>query len=315
MIKHGLTRAGAQRFRCAPCDITAVRRRPDNSERRWRRLFLRWVTGKLTVSDIARDAGVSGKTVQRRFGPFWRKPPRSPDGPAARVLVLDGTSVIKREAVALIAGNAETAVPVGWRCVGRECLTTWLPFLVDLKQNGISPDFVVCDAQKGLILAIRTIWPHALIQRCVVHVHRQAMIWLTRSPKTAAGRELRSIVSALLRVRTIRQKRRWIRRFRRWDKRYREFLKERSCGPNGWWYTHRKVRAVRSLLRNAIPNLFRYVRDPGVPRTSNHVEGGLNSRLSELLCSHRGLRKHQRLALVSWFLQQRRLEKTTRSVH
>ncbi|OGL74449.1 hypothetical protein A3C96_03305 [Candidatus Uhrbacteria bacterium RIFCSPHIGHO2_02_FULL_60_10] len=314
MSKYGLTAAGAQRFRCAPCDTTAVRRRSDNSERRHFRMFLTWIAGKTTTDDIARRAGVSRQTVWRWFAPFWSGC-RPPDGcVTSPILVLDGTAVVAREVVSLIAGDPQTSRPVGWRFSRRECFAAWLPFLTTLKDRGAKPEFVVCDGQKGLQIAIRTVWPEAKTQRCVVHVHRQAMAWLTRNPKTAAGQALRRLVSGIFDVRTVRQRRRWQRRFRRWDRRHRSFLKERTVGPNGWWYTHRRVRAVRSLIRNSLPNLFRFVKRPDVPRTSNHVEGGINSRIKELLRSHRGLKRHQRLALVSWYLHLRATKIPTRNV-
>jgi len=64
--------------------------------------------------------------------------------------------------------------------------------------RGANPCCVVGDGQKGLLKAVREVFPRAKVQRCVVHVHRQAMAWLTRNPKTDAGRELRQLVSALL---------------------------------------------------------------------------------------------------------------------
>lgn len=228
------------------------------------------------------------------------------------MLVVDGVSVVKHELVALLAGDPKRSEPVGWDFAARENFDAWRAFLLRLKSRGANPEFVVSDGQKGLLKAVRGVFPCAVTQRCVVHVHRQAMIWLTRNPKTAAGRELRLIVTALLLVRTAAQRDEWLESLRKWESRHANFLKERTYGDNGWWYTHRKLRAVRSLLRNAAPDLFRYVDNPTVPRTSNHVEGGLNSRVKELLRSHRGLSKNQRLALVCWYLDSRR--KSTRNV-
>jgi transposase InsO family protein len=73
---------------------------------------------------------------------------------------------------------------------------------------------------------------------------------------------------------------RWLRAYRRWEQQHAVFLKERSYGEpkagkkRSWWYTHRNIRAARSLLRNALPHLFTFVRYPHVPRTTNHVGVG-----------------------------------------
>lgn len=129
------------------------------------------------------------------------------------------------------------------------------------------------------------------------------MLWITQRPKTLAGQDLRILVRSLLSVRTRRQKRRWIRRWRGWHRKYQKFLNERSYydpanGKRSWWYTHRKLRAVRSLIRNSLPDLFAFVGHPEIPRTSNYVEGGINSRLKELLHRHRGLSLKRKRVLV-----------------
>jgi len=231
------------------------------------------------------------------------------------VIVLDATGVVKRLAVALLAGDPATSRPVGWGFAPRECLGAWLPFLLALAEREADPEFVVCDGRKGLLKAIRAVWPTSRIQRCVIHVHRQAMAWLTRNPQAEAGWEVRRLVSALLLVRTTDDRDEWLGRLQSWEMRHSGFLRERIFGDGGrWWYTHRRLRAVRSLLRNAAPNLFRYVDDPGVPRTSNHVEGGLNARLKELRHSHRGVTRRQHMALASWYLHLRATKKPTRNV-
>lgn len=307
MQRWGQTAAGTRRYRCRFCEQTGVRTRPDNRIRYRRRLFLAWSMGKSTLSDLARTVRVTRQTLTGWFRPFWSRPPGVTPIAGTMIAVLDGTSLVWRRAEALIAYDPSTARPLGWAVADHERYESWLLLLANLRHRGFIPAFVVCDGQRGLLAAVRSVWPQALIQRCVIHVHRQSRLWLTQEPKTRAGQELLAIVNQLLAVRTLRQKRRWVRSFRRWQRRHDHFLKERSWNLEGtrWWYTHRKPRAVRSLLRNSIPDLFRYVRFPDVPRTTNHVEGGINSRLKELLRSHRGMRLSRRVAMTRWFLSVR----------
>jgi hypothetical protein len=81
-----------------------------------------------------------------------------------------------------------------------------------------------------------------------------------------------------------------------------------------WWYTHRNLRAARSLIRNALPHLFTFVRYPQIPRTTNHVEGGINSRLKELIHRHRGLSQDRKQVLVAQHLAQKNRQKPPRNV-
>lgn len=314
MNKWGYTPAGTPRWFCHCCSISRTRIRLDNAKHTRLRLFVSWLVSKKTLQEIAKKSGVSIQTILTWFQPFWQCPPLPKYMHPVRVLVLDATSVQSRKNMLLIGGDNDRLMPVSWTPVIRECYMSWLVFLQQLSFQSIQPSVVVCDGQRGLLKAIHTIWPQTSIQRCLIHVVRQARSWLTQHPKTRAGQELLVIVQCLSKVRTRRQKRRWIRWFKYWLKKHQKFLKERSYTINGrWWYTHRKLRGVKTLLLNAIPDLFRFVSDPTIPRTSNHVEGGINARLKELFRCHRGFSVSKKLALASWYLAMRQGQKTTRN--
>lgn len=305
--------SGSRRWRCQDCGKNAVRKRKDNREKTRLSLFVHWLKSKDTLTEVSRNIGVSRQTLNEWFRPFWGKPPEPQIKGRVRVLVIDGTSVVPRQLTLLIAGNSDNHQPVSWVSVFHECYDQWLLFLSDLSWKGLTPKYVVGDGQRGLIKAIHAVWPRAKIQRCLIHVVRQAKIWLTQKPQTKAGRELLALVKQLSQIQSKRQKRRWIRSFRSWRKRNRTFLKERSYGPGGnWWYTHRRLRGTSSLIKNSLLDLFRYVTDPTVPKTSNHVEGGLNARIQELFRCHRGLSPKRKLVLAAWYLALRQGQKPTR---
>jgi len=316
MQRWGHHPSGKQRWRCGECEISSIRSRKDNRHKKRLSLFVRWLTSKATLEELAKQSDVSLRTLMRWFSPFWKQPPQPDIQTGVRVLVLDGTSVMKRECMLLIAGNADARQPVSWMDCPRECYDSWAVFLRDLSWCGVTPEVVICDAQRGLLKAIREVWPTVQIQRCLIHVVRQACTWLTRNPQTRAGRELLVLVHELSYIQTKRQKRRWVRKFWRWDKHHDSFLKERSYSPSGrWWYTHRRLRGTRSLIKNALPELFRFVTDPSIPKTSNHVEGGLNARLKELFRCHRGFSIQRKLILAAWYLALRQGQKPTLNVY
>lgn len=230
------------------------------------------------------------------------------------VYILDGVYLSGRENAALIC-RAMTE-QIAWMFAGRETLANWMEFLRNLPP----PDAVVIDGQKGLLAANLCLWPHTKIQRCLVHIERLTRIRLTRQPKTTAGKELLRLVQRLFAVRTKRQRGRWLGVYRRWERRHAAFLKERSYGEpragkkRNWWYTHRNIRAARSLIRNALPHLFTFIDHPQVPRTTNLVEGGVNSRLKELVHRHRGLPQDRKQVLVIEHLAKKNGEKPPRNV-
>jgi len=61
---------------------------------------------------------------------------------------------------------------------------------------------ITCDGHKAALKAIRKTCPDVIIQRCIVHVHRMANVWLRQKPKTQATRELKRIVNLLPLVNT-----------------------------------------------------------------------------------------------------------------
>ena len=316
MQRRGRTAAGTQRWHCRSCASSTIRQRPDTKDRHHRILFTRWLTGNRSLSEIAHDYGVSRRTLARWFTPLWgriQQPPVPNHDPCA-VYILDGVYLSGRENTALICRTL--TAHLCWMFAVRESMASWLAFLKNLP----APDAAVVDGQKGLLAAILYLWPQAKIQRCLVHIERLARIKLTRQPKTRAGKELLTLVRGLFGVRTRRQRRRWLRAYRRWEQRHAAFLKERSYGEpkagkkRTWWYTHRNIRAARSLLRNALPHLFTFVRYPHVPRTTNHVEGGVNSRLKELVHRHRGLPQDRKQVLVAEHLARKSEKKPPRNV-
>ena len=194
----------------------------------------------------------------------------------------------------------------------KENFESWIKLFELVQRQGVvNPSCIVSDAQKGLIQAIKWIFPYIPHQRCMTHVVRLAQAWLTRNPKTPAGQELLLLVKSLYEIKTKDQANIFENEFNDWLKRYRDFLKEKSISleTKRWWYTHRKLRGVRSLIARAIPDLFTFLEIPNIPRTTNKLEGGVNSPIKALLRHHRGMKIQHRQTLVFRFLRARQKRK------
>ena len=223
--RWGKTVAGRIRWYCITCKTSSVRKRIDITTRARYHLFCSWITGTQSITQIAHQAGGSRQTITTWFMSYWQYCPVPlrivvpPD-----VLIIDGLYLERKDHCVLI-GKTKTAV-LHWVFTQRESYTSWRLFFSSLPQ----PRIVVCDGQRGMRLAIHTLWPETRIQRCVIHVYQLATGRLTKRPKTGAGQNLRILMHAVLKVRTRRQKRRWIRTYRCWKKQYERFLKERTIG-------------------------------------------------------------------------------------
>lgn len=170
-----------------------------------------------------------------------------------------------------------------------------------LKTAGLNIVSITSDGEKELIMAIRDALPDAVHQRCIIHVQRMSLLYLTRFPKYPAGRELRLIILDLHRITDHEERSEWINRFRAWEAQWHDFLSER----NTVWFdsklhTHYDIRRVRSLINNTLPHLFHYLDDSRIPKSTN----GLECRFSYLknnLRIHRGLSREHRKSFLLWY--------------
>ena len=267
-------------------------------------------------SHIAKEFGVHRNTISNRLGnvSFMAKPAPLKKLPNELVLVLDGTGISPDEML-ILSYEYLSDQPLAWLFDTHETFNSWFTLLKEIKKR-YSVHAIVSDGQKGLIKASKLSFPNAIHQRCLAHIIRLSFALLTRNPKTEAGVELRLMIRMLGKVRNDFEAKVWKDGFENWNKQYEQFLKEKSFNPeNGRkWYTHKKLRAVRSLVKNAIGDMFWYVNDSKIPNTTNVVEGGINSPLAELLHRHRGIGKQLKEQLVLYYLYARRkTKKTTRS--
>ena len=170
----------------------------------------------------------------------------------------------------------------------------------------------MCDGQKGMLKAIKTRYPGVIIQRCQFHVIHQINLLLTKHPETQAARELKPIVNQIAQVKTRDDLKLWLLMYKSWYQQYQLFLKERTyqekltpMGRHKWHYTHGHLHASHSHLKNALPNLFQYLRYKEIPNTSNRIEGGINAQIQRWIDYHRGTKLLQRRKIIALLLKRK----------
>lgn len=185
-----------------------------------------------------------------------------------------------------------------------------------LVRNGYPLRGVVSDWKGSIVAAVKEIagkffngdLPH---QRCLVHTQLQCQTYLTRRPKTEAGRNLLELVHLLNQVKTIYHRNilfLWLQRF---EERYMPAIKERTYSEDkkNWWYTHKYLRRTFLILKNNWDHLFVYLDYPYLVKDTNRLEG-LFSQLDNSLGRHRGLSKKSRANFLYWFFLLKRFPNT-----
>lgn len=127
------------------------------------------------------------------------------------------------------------------------------------------------DGWVGIISAMRAIYPHCILQRCLVHIQRQIRTNLTKHPKSEAGKEFLKLSNYTILSDPLIFPSLW----ETWKQKHQEYINEKSIKPEGWWkYTHEKLRRTIHLVNNALPYMFQWYQhnNPDIEKSSNKIE-------------------------------------------
>lgn len=143
-------------------------------------------------------------------------------------------------------------------------------------------------------------WPDITIQRCLVHIQRQGLMWCRRNPKTDYAKDLRDIFLGVTYIYTKDDRDRFLEAVFRWEDRYGGYIG--SQPERGKVFSD--IKRARSMLLRALPDMFHYLNDTSIPLTTNGLEGYF-SRLKTHYRSHRGLSPAKRINYFDWYFNLR----------
>jgi putative transposase len=73
----------------------------------------------------------------------------------------------------------------------------WMSVLVDLKNRGVRDVFfLVCDGLKGLPEVVTNVWPHTIVQTCIIHLIRNSFRLVSRKYWDGLKKDLKPIYTA-----------------------------------------------------------------------------------------------------------------------
>jgi len=175
--------------------------------------------------------------------------------------------------------------------------------LENLLSLGVNIESITSDGHPALLKAIREVCSEVLAQRCLIHIQRMCRIWLTTHPKSIPGFELKKIVSVLHLINTHQTKNLWIVSLVNWYDNHKDFVNEKSYSTQTgrYWYKHKLVRRSFMVIKRALPDMFHYLDNARIPKSTNglesffgHLKGNLNI--------HRGLSHHHKRNFIIWYL-------------
>ena len=169
-------------------------------------------------------------------------------------------------------------------------------FFKPLIARGLYPKSCTVDGNPQAIRVIKTLWPGIIIQRCLVHIQRQGLMWCRRYPKTVYARKLRDIFLQVTHIRTKEERDRFLESVIQWEYKYGQYVKIQPAKGR----VFSDIKRARSMLLKALPDMFHYLDDSNISFTTNGLEGYF-SRLKGHYRQHRGLRKNKLESYFNWY--------------
>jgi transposase-like protein len=215
---------------------------------------------------------------------------------AYRYLIFDGTIFKHRRGVFAVMDAETHSVLYGEPDIS-EGPSDLSRFCVCLAQRELSLKSATVDGNKQLIKILRQLWPKIIIQRCLVHIQRQGLMWCRINPKRTDAKRLREIFLQVMTINTKADQDRFLSQVKEWEQKYGQRIV--SSPETGWVFSD--LKHARSMLLSALPDMFHYLNDPNITKSTNALEGYF-SRLKQKYLQHRGLVKPNRDSYFTWYL-------------
>lgn len=210
-------------------------------------------------------------------------------------LIFDGTFLRKRKGMYAAMDGMTHKIIYGAYGIN-EGPTDLMRFCLHLKQYGIEPKSITIDGNLHIFRVIKAVWSSCLIQRCIVHIQRQGLSWCRQKPKRTDAKKLRQLFLKVCDISSQIQAREFINAFHKWDKIYGQKIIQ--IINQGWVVSD--LRRARSMLFNALPFMYNYLKDNNIPNSTNAIEGYF-SRLKQHYRQHKGLSKKHQENYFKWY--------------
>jgi hypothetical protein len=260
------------------------------------------VLERQTFATLARDSGLSRPTLQRLFYRFLERSPEVKIIKRHSVHLRMDATYFKQFCVVCYQDDEDGYTQL-IRITDGEHFAEIKEDLNNLLELGVQIESITCDGHKSALKAIKSALPDVTVQRCLVHIQRMCLLWLTRFPKHPAGLELRTLVLLLLRIKTANDRLWWTGELDTWYQRHKAYMAERSYNEETerYWYRHKLLRRSYFTIKRALPNMFHYLNNHKIPATTNGIEGYFG-HLKNHLDLHRGLSTDHRINFIKWYI-------------
>lgn len=213
-----------------------------------------------------------------------------------KYLVFDGKYLFGRKYSLLTIYDALTNKPIASTIAKGENRAGIIPWLTNLKAQGLSPVAVTTDGLRAGVFSFREVWPDITTQRCLFHIKLQITAWARIPPRTELGKDLTNYVNQLFYVQTTTQANAF----------YEGYLvilekhKDTIAGLDSAKTLERDLKRAVSVMRYALPDLFHYIDDPNIAKTTSGLEGYFKQIQNIRGFRHNGLTEEHLFNFIKW---------------
>jgi hypothetical protein len=229
---------------------------------------------------------------------YWleRSPPKRKHYNEVANIIIDGTYLHQRVSLLVLMNAKDHNVIAGQYEISENSKPQLRSFFEPLIAKGLSPRSCTVDGNPHVIKILKTLWPDIIIQRCLVHIQRQGLMWCRQNPQRFDAKELRSIFLQVPYIKSHEQRDVLLSQIQKWELRYGISIDAKP--ERGKVFSD--IKRARSMLLKAIPNMFHFLNDPIIPCTTNGLEGYF-ARLKQHYRHHRGMAPLKRHNYFQWY--------------
>lgn len=293
-MKRNGRRGRIQRYQCTACQYRFQNTR--RAQKQDQTLWKAYARGKQTLVELGAKYGRSYKWVRKQLDAHTIEA-QDDLVPQPTVIVPD-TTFWGRSYGVVVFRSWNLKRNLWWQEVASEKQVHYYYGRKILEEQGWTFTAAVIDGRRGLA----TVFEDLPVQVCHFHQLRTITKYLTRRPKTDAGRELRALALTL----TDSNETIFAALLEAWEKKWNTFVSEKTpiIGTKHWYYTHKNVRSAFLSLKRNLPNLFTYQKYPefNIPNTTNTIDGYF-AGVKKKVAAHHGLRRDRRYKVICELLR------------
>jgi len=304
MVKAGKNSGGKQRYKCNYCMTRTLAKKEFRSRQNELKAFVNWLIDSTKVDHKSKKPR---RTFYRKTNWCWSVIPKINSEEIPSEFIFVDAIYQSRNQCLLIARDAQSVLHYVWS--ESENTGSYTELLKDIPE----PKFLICDGHAGIIKASTTLWKSVEIQRCIVHVMHSAQRKLGKRSPSPVNQIFRRHINKLAQVDTVKKSENWQKKFHALYEEHKDYIEEFSLSISAntgevirRFRTHKKLfSACNEIIKLLQCNrLFIYITH-GIPNNANHLEGGINSPLKNLLRCHRGISSEHQKRMWEWYLLSR----------